>query len=773
MRTLSRAFHAALLLAALPVLARAQAGPGQGVLHGYLREAATGEPLGSGVLLVGDSLEARSERDGYFRVPRLSAGAHRVRVRAPGYTPLDTVLAPASTPAELRLHVAPLEIPGLTVAVVRGGERAWEAPDVAVQRITPAEVRRVPAALETDLFRSIQALPGVSSPSAFSGQMFVRGGAGDQNLFLLDGYPVIHPYHLGGGFSAFHVDAIRDAEFWTGAPPARYGGRLSSVLDVALREGNRERLTGTASVSPVSSAAVVEGPHARGAWFVGARATYFDVLTGALKDAGAIENELPYRFYDAYAKAYADLTPSDRVSGLVFMGRDAAWRAGGQGETFDWNNDVFGLSWRHLFGGRALFEQRVSYSRFHEELLDGPSRLQHARIDAEHRLGLASARGDLRLDVSGRHQVEAGYAVERHTGDHRNAYVYRDLGKVVGERQARTSSLLGAVYAQDEVTVTGALRLRLGVRGEFSDAGSSLQPRASARYVLSDRVALTAGAGLLQQRIQLVQDPDANLSTYSVDIWVPADGVEAPVARASHLVGGVEMRLPAALRFRAEGYQKGFSGLVTLPPYAPTDRRFAFDRLQTADGRARGLDVTLAREEGALRGWLGYSLASSTRTVDAYTFAADPHPRQRLVAVWEAAVGRGWGMTGRFEAFQGIPYTPAVSVVPHRPFDFARGGFTDRCETVDVDYIYGPRNSSQTGLSKRLDLGAGRRWTDGRGRKWELGLSLLNALFDPTGVFRPTTRGDVSVGCDAPAPVLSEPEMIFPAIPSIGIRVSF
>jgi hypothetical protein len=773
MRTFPGGFYSALLLALVPTLSQAQERPGPGVLHGYLREAATGEPVGSGALLVGDSLEVLSERDGYFRAPRLPPGTHRVRVRALGYTPLDTVLSPSSTPAELRLHVAPLEIAGLTVAVIRGGERAWEAPDVAVQRITPAEVRRVPAALETDILRSIQALPGVASPSAFSGQLFVRGGAGDQNLFLLDGFPVIHPYHMGGGFSAFHVDAIRDAEFWSGAPPARYGGRLSSVLDVALREGNRERLTGTASVSPVSSAAVVEGPHARGAWFAGARATYLDLLTGALKNAGAIKNELPYRFYDAYAKAYADLTPSDRVSGLVFTGRDAAWRAGGQGETFNWNNDVFGFSWRHLFGGRALFEQRVSYSRFHEELLNGPSRLQHARIDAEHRLGLASARGDLRLDISGRHQVEAGYVLERHTGEHRNAYVYRDLGKVVGEREAQTSSVLGALYVQDEVMVADALRLRLGMRGEFSGGEHSLQPRASARYALTDRVALTAGAGLLQQRIQLVQDPDANLSTYSVDIWVPADGMEVPVARASHLVGGVELRLPTALRFRLEGYQKGFSGLVTLPPYAPTDRRFSFDRLQTADGWARGLDVSLAREEGAVRGWFGYSLASSTRTMDAYTFAADPHPQQRFVAVWEAAIGSGWGMTGRFEAFQGVPYTPAVSVIPHRPFDFARGGFTDRCETVDVDYVYGLRNSSRTALSKRLDLGAGRRWTDGRGRKWELGFSLLNALFDPTGVFRPTSRGDVRAGCDAPAPVLSEPEMIFPAVPSVGVRVSF
>ncbi|MBD0320189.1 MAG: TonB-dependent receptor, partial [Gemmatimonadetes bacterium] len=672
-----------------------------------------------------------------------------------------------------------IAIAGVTGTAPRSGERSWTAPDVAVTTITPAKVRRVPVALEPDVFRAIQALPGVSSPNAYSSQLLVRGGSGDQNLFLLDGYPVIHPYHLGGGFSAFHVDAIRDAEFWTGAPPARYGGRLSSVLDIALRDGNRERRTGTVSVSPVSSAAVVEGPHGRGAWFVGARATYFDLLTSGLRTAGINENEVPYRFVDLYAKSYADVTPSDRLSALVFLGHDAAWRAGGGLEDFQWSNGVLGVSWRHLLRGRAVFEQRLSYSGFSENLRNGLSNLQLARLNTKHRLAVGSVRGDLRADLPGRHQVEAGYALEHHYGSHHNEYFYGESGRAVSRRDARAGKWVGAVYVQDDVTVSDALRLRLGARGELDGIGGSVQPRVSARYLFSDRVAVTAGAGVVLQRTQVIQDPDVNLSTYAVDIWLSSDGAEVPVARASHVVGGVEVRLPGALRLRAEAYDKRFSGVVTVPPYAPTDRRFSFDRMQFAGGNARGVDLFLGREtEGPVRGWVGYSLASSTRTADAYTFPADAHPRHRVVAVGEADAGRRWSLSGRFEVFEGIPYTPAESSIVGRVMDLDQGRISDLCYASKVEFLYGMRNSARTGASRRLDLGAARRWTDRRGRNWELTLSLLNALFDPTGVFRPVSRGEldtgtISRGCQAPVPVEREQELLFPAIPSVGVRVTF
>ncbi|MDQ3606639.1 MAG: TonB-dependent receptor, partial [Gemmatimonadota bacterium] len=624
----------------------AQDSPRPGVLHGHVREAETGEAIGLAGVLVDEERRTMTERDGYFRVPALPPGQHRLRVSALGFATLDTVLVLSAAPVELRLRPAPIELAGITARADRPGERPWEAPEVSVRTVTPGQVRRVPAALEADLFRSLQALPGVISPGALSGQLLVRGGAADQNLFLLDGYPVLHPYHLLGAFSVFPVDAVRNAELWTAAPPARYGGRLSSVLDVALKDGNGEQRTGTAALGLVSSSAGVEGPHARGAWFVGARSTYLDLVTREVLD-----EEVPYRFFDMYAKTYADLSPSDRISALGFWGRDMGWRPDSHRDDFGWTNEVYGLSWRHLFGGRAVFEPRLSFSRFREHLRDGNSNLQTANVRGEHRMALAVAGGNLRLDLAARHRIEAGYSVERRTGEHRIAYfvpgyrAYPELNLLYAERAPDpVRATTWALYAQDDVALGDALRLRLGLRGESEPAGGwSVQPRVAAKYLLSERLALTAGAGLLRQRLHLLQDPDADLAGFPVDIWLSAEEPGIPVAEASHLVGGVESRLPYGLRLRAEVYRKDFEGLVTVPPYDPTDRRFAIERLERATGQAQGIDVSLGREgAGPVRGWAGYSLASSTRTTDASTFPADPHPRQRFVAVADAETRGRW-----------------------------------------------------------------------------------------------------------------------------------
>lgn len=762
-------FLALLVFVLLPVSTAAQRPTERSaVLYGFVREAETGEPIARLPLSVDEGAHhVVTNRDGYFSIPHLSRGEHRLRARVLGFAPLDTLVTASGAPIEIRLRAVPVELAGITVEGARAGERPFETPEVSVQTVTPAQVRRVPAALEADLFRSIQALPGVISPGVLSSRLLVRGGAADQNLFLLDGFPVIYPYHLAGAFSTFHIDAVRDAEFWIGVPPARYGGRLSSVLDVALRDGNRERLTGAASLGLVSSSAVVEGPHPRGAWFVGARRTYIDqIVRGG-------ESEVPYHFYDAYAKSYVDLGPADRLSALVFLGQDATWRAGArERDYFNWSNDVYGLSWRHLFGGRAVFEQRISLSRFTQQLEGGYSSRQGARIGTDHHTSLAAAGGELRAALGDRQQVQVGYSVERQVDEHRTAYEY-GYPTVLNERVGRSAGTLLAAYVQDDITVNDALRIRLGLRGEKSGRHRSLQPRIATKYLLSDRIAFTAGAGVLRQYTHLLQDSDANYDVYNVDIWISAHEPGVSEGRSTHLVTGVEAALPWDLRFRAEGYRKSFSGLITLAPYDPLNQRLATERLENATGLAQGLDLSLGREgAGPVRGWIGYSLAASTRTVQDASFAADPHPRQRFVAVWDAETKRKWGFTGRFEAMEGVPFTPAVAMVPERPFDFSLGRFSDQCYAIEIEYLYGPRNSARTGWSKRLDLGTGRRWTDRRGWNWELSLSLLNALFDPTGVFRPAPANRQE-GCDAPAEVVRERELLLPPIPSVAVRVEF
>lgn len=758
-----------------PAAARAQR-LDPAIIHGFVREAGSGEPVVAAVVSVGEGgpgREASSDRHGYFSLPRLAAGVHPVRVRALGYAPLDTAVAAtaAAAPIELLLVPAPIELRGITAA-----DPPLATPEPSVELITPTEIRSVPAALEADLFRSIQALPGVIAPGILSSRLLVRGGSTDENLFLLDGYPVLYPYHLAGAFSAFHIEAVQDAQLWLGAPPVRYGGRLSSVLDIQLREGNREELTGAASLGLVTSSMIVEGPHGRGAWFLGARRTYLDqvVRIGDVR--------VPYYFYDLYAKSYADVSAADRVGALVFFGRDRAWRERvnvPEGESFDpfqWSNLVAGVSWRRLLGGRGTFEQRISFSRFAQTLEDGRSERQDAAIETSHAASLASLRGRLHLAHGGRHAIEVGYAIDWQRERHRTTYDYLAFfdSAYSPERRAESESTTYAAYLQDDILLTSDLRLRLGLRAEASGTHRSFQPRLAARYRLSDRLDLTAGAGTLRQYVHVLQDPDVDLlSVYSVDIWLSAHEPGVTAGRATHLVGGIEARLPYGLDFRAEAYHKRYGGLVAIAPYDPAYRIPAILRLEDASGLARGLDVSLGREGAEdVRGWIGYSLAASQRTVDGAAFAADPHPRQRIVAVLDARRNDRWRLTGRLEAREGVPYTPAVAMVPRRIYDFGLRRFAAACSTTDVQFLYGARNAARTGWSKQLDVGAHYRREDRRGWTWDVSFSILNLLFDPVGVFRPSNV-DFGEACDGPIPVEREQELMLPAIPSVAVRVEF
>lgn len=768
------------LLVLIPVFRiEAQEPDRSGTVHGFVREASTGEPVAGAIVAVEGLRSVVTSREGYFSLAGIGPGSHRLRVTVFGFAPVDTLVEAGTRPVEILLERLPFGLDPLVVEV----DRPVAPPAVSVETVTRDQIRRVPAALEADVFRALQALPGVVAPNILSSRLLVRGGEADQNLFMLDGYPIIYPHHLGGGFSAFHVDAVQDVNLWLAVPPARYGGALSSVLDIGLREGNREELTGTASLGLVTSSAVVEGPHPAGAWFVGARRTYLDQISRVGN------RRFPYHFYDVYAKSYAELSPSDRLSILAFFGRDRLWsvRTGGPApppgtetpprEELWWQNGVFGATWRHLFGGDAVLEQRLSFSTFSQQLHGARGHLQQGRPETTHEVDLLTAAGQFRWMAPRRHEIEVGYTLEQREERHRTSYAVRFGGmppmRIGGGQSAR--AVTAALYVQDDVTLTDAFRVRLGLRAESVGEHGALLPRVAARYRLTERLSILGGWGLHTQHDHLLQDPDAPLSSvYSVDIWHSAHETGVPLPRSTHAVAGVEATLPGSFHARAEAYVKTFDGLLTISPHDPSERLAAVERLEHASGRASGIDLTLRREGIAgPRGWIGYSFATSSRAVEVLSFPADRHPRQRAVAVLDAR-RRGWRLTGRFDAQEGIPYTPALGTIVHRPYDFGFGSFTGYCPATDVEYLYGQRNGGRTGWSKRLDIGGHYRKVTRRGWAWEFSFSVLNVLFDPPGVFRPSEFTLVTgEGCSAPIVIQAEPELILPAVPSISIRIEF
>src|SRR5687767_549396 len=311
--------------AGIPAFAQQQAAR-RVQLSGYIRDAASRELIRYATVDTDvDSARTRSNTDGFYFLS-LSPGSHRVRVRAIGYAPLDTVISVAESRTwDVTLISRPVSLQRVQVSVEQ--EQRDVDPgstEMSIARLDLATVKQTPSALgEVDPLRSITLLPGVSRSSDFSTAFSVRGGTSDQNLILLDEATIYNPAHVLGFLSVFNSDAVADMTLHKGAIPARFGGRLSSVLDVRQREGNAGEFAGTASIGLLASRATFEGPlpGVDGSFLLAARRSYADLLLKAARDT-SLRDDRAY-FYDLNAKANVRLGAGGALMASGYLGRDA------------------------------------------------------------------------------------------------------------------------------------------------------------------------------------------------------------------------------------------------------------------------------------------------------------------------------------------------------------------------------------------------------------------------------------------------------------------
>ena len=260
-------------------------------IHGFIRENETGEPLPyANVILPELNRGATSNVEGYFVVSDLPVGAHQLVVSIIGYSRYEqTIELPADLNLRLDVRLDQAIIEGQSIEVSAEREKFKELVSTSTVTLDRRAIEVAPSFVEADVFRALQLLPGVQSLNDFSSALYVRGSTPDQNLIMLDGITVYNPMHLGGIFSTFNTDAIKEADFHAGGFPAQYGGRLGSILNIVNREGNTEELTGSANISLISSKALIEGPlptgnseFLKGSWMLAGRRTYFDVVANTL-----------------------------------------------------------------------------------------------------------------------------------------------------------------------------------------------------------------------------------------------------------------------------------------------------------------------------------------------------------------------------------------------------------------------------------------------------------------------------------------------------------
>jgi hypothetical protein len=767
------------LIGVLPVLLAAQAPP-VGVVVGRVQihadSGAARPAAGASVSIVGLTLAAVAGVDGRYRIDRVPAGTTTVSVRLLGYRAGeravrvrggDTVRVDFTLRSEAQLLSTVR-----TSAVPTDVEVFVTKPNVATVTLGADAIAGVPKIGEPDIVRTVQLLPGVVARNDFNTGLTVRGGEADQNLILMDGFPIYNPFHLGGLFSTFMDATVGGVELITGAFPSRYGGRLSSVLDVRSAADSRPGMHATADLSAIAATARLAGSFAkgRGTWSVAARRTYADAVVTAFTD-----DVLPYHFQDFHGHATYALPGNWRLAFTAYGGRDVLnadfaalstnadsipSRAGEGGWRVNWGNHVLGASLSRdlapdtrLLGVRladgATVEQRVSTSGFSTRLDVGDGAFgQRNQVEDVRLAGSIRARGV-------RHDPALGYEVATHRV--RYASDAAQTGTTDFDFTQRPTS--GAVWIEDLWRLSSRFLVEGGVRAEALTGRdwAAVSPRVSLKYLATPNLAFTAGMGRATQWMNSLAG-DGPLRYF--EVWIASDSF-TPVATAWHWLAGAERRIPDG-SMRLEGFVKRYDRVMEAN--WSEDPSVRGDELFVDKGLSYGLDFIARRQPKAgVGGWISYTYGVASRTRDGVTWAPGHDRRHDLnvVATWRLSAYR---LGARFGYATGTPYTGIIGQIARRVYDPSRDRWGTGDVPIYVEPLGGPRNGERFPATHRLDLDVSREFRVG-GATVAPYLSVVNA-YNTKNIF--IYQYDYST--DEPT---RKAYSQFPIVPSVGVRVAF
>ena len=595
------------------------------IVSGFVTDASTGEAIaGANAYIEGEPFGAAANLYGYYTIAGLpNGGPWTLVVSAIGYSTAKRQIVCKGSPLRLDFELEPEIIKGKEIVIQAKRVGGMMDPYVGHSIVESELIRHAPGLAEPDLFRTLQMLPGVQSISDFSSGLYIWGGTPGDNLVLLDNIEVYNPTHLMGFFSTFIVDAVREANLIKGGYPAKWGGRLGSLLEVTNKDGNRKSFDGIAELSLLSGKAMVEGPVGKGSYLVAGRRTWIDMATKLLERNNLMDENLPYYFYDFQGRINQDLTDRDKLTFSFYAGDDIFAFEEDNGETspddtiyadddqddsfeYRWGNITLSTQWTHVFNERLFGHLVLAGSRFRTKLDSGGDDMK-----IEDRIGDITLKGDMTYSLNDANALDFGGMLKWR--EINNYFKITDYDYETDEEQVFTSddytgASLIAAYCEDEYQpnllwkVQGGLRLEFATNGDYFRVG----PRLSVQRRLDDLTTLRAAYGHYYQYIHLV-NPLEEVGIAVFDSWIPC-GDDLKPAMADHFVLGMDTdRLP--MHLSANAYYKIMSNLIEPREeiiFGGVDDIRA--RFNIGTGWAAGFDLSMEGKVGRFAGWAGYGL---------------------------------------------------------------------------------------------------------------------------------------------------------------------
>ena len=688
-------------------------------LSGTVQDGTSGENLTGATVRVRELPGVGTGANAYgFYSLTVPAGTYTLEASFVGYAPQTRALT-VSTSQRLDFKLTPGGSELSEVVVTgRGADAAISKAQMGVEQLDIRQIAKVPVLFgEKDIIKTMTLLPGIKSAGEGSSGFVVRGGGVDQNLILLDEAPVYNASHLLGFFSTFNSDAIKDVTIFKGGMPAQYGGRLSSVVDIRMKDGNNQQLHGSGGIGLISSRLALEGPlvKGKGSFLVTGRRTYADVFLKLSRNETTRNSSL--YFYDVNAKANYTFNDRNRLYFSGYIGRDALGLANTFGQYY--GNRTATLRLNHLFSDRVFSNTALIYSKYDYdiEILANSanfsilSKIQDLNLKQDFEF-TPSTTQTLRFGVNGIYRtITPGYvsasdnSTVNATADRTNysletaAYVSHEwqaaprLNFTTGLRLSGFSVLGPGTYSTYDAAGTVLTSSTYG-RGNVLKTYLRLEPRVAASFQLSEAASLKASYARNVQNVHLLSNSSTSLPT---DMYVPTTFNVQPET-SDQVSAGYYRSLGKnrAYSLTVETYYKALHNQLDYRD--GTQLRGNFDpeaSLLYGIGRAYGIEFLLRKDVGRLTGWVGYTLSKSERQFTDINSGAWFNARQdrpndlSVVAIYQ--LNKKWSFSGTFLASTGNAVTYPV------------GKYVVAGQVVS---LYGLRNADRLPSYRRLDLGA-------------------------------------------------------------------
>lgn len=653
---------------------------------------------------------------------RLAPGEYTLVFRLLGYHQLEI---PVKMEAKDQVFNVDLEAESLSlneveISVLKKDENV-KGIQMGMERLEVKAISRIPVLFgEKDILKTIQLLPGVQTAGEGNSGFYVRGGSSDQNLILIDNATVYNPSHLFGFFSTFNSDAVQDMTIYKGLMPAQYGGRLSSALDVAMRDGNMNDYTITGGIGLISSRLTVEGPiqKNKSSFIVSGRRTYADAL-GRLAGVEAVKNSSLY-FYDLNAKLSYVLSDRDKITLTGYYGEDIL---GMKDITkIGWGNGIAALKWNHIFSDRLSSSTSFNFTNYSYDVNINFIRTSNFKISS--RIMDYNFIQEFTFLPNEHHNIKMGFNSVFHHLTPGNVDI-ADGSQFVGlDSFKKRKGWDNSLYINDNIKVNDRLELGLGLRfstssvlgggefyeydkdmnitkktatknGEFVKTYYNIEPRISSVFHLNETSSLKAAFARTAQNMHLLKI--SNMEATPTDRWLFNTNFIEPEISNQVSLGYFRNFDDNMFEFSAEVYYKNLENQMDYKDGTvnvhQTENLEPF--LLKGKGRAYGLELFLKKKYGRFNGWIGYTLSRSERKIDGINngdwYIANQDRTHDLSIVGMYELNRKWTLSATWVYTSGAPIS----------FPSAR-------YVVDghVLYYYDKRNNFKTPAYHRLDLGA-------------------------------------------------------------------